>query len=534
MAACCVPRHPLVWFIVEARRVLLSAWTVVLVSCGGGQSDPAATAGGIGPTPAPILAPDSTQPPPAPAQLVVGTALSIDNGARGNPVNLRLARSANGDGFAVWQADDGTRRNLWANRYRAATATWGSPINIETSSADIDDVDLAVDPSGNATVVWHEVAAFPQYDQGVVMSARFEANVEAWAAPVTLNEHSWQARVASDATGAVLAVYVFSSPEPGPYTGFIRGRFFDPTSGTWQPEAAIEQNHRGIGYSNGPAALLDGSGNAFVGFAHSLNGDLGIVASNYYSRSTGSWDQLPPSNHSDVLGTVPGSFPGPTVSVQLAASTDGNFLMAWESPANSDATEIFVAHFMSLSRTWGNGGAQKLVPRHPPQRPPSECNCSSFDVHLQRIGSDAGGNALVLWTEGLTEGCGTRTALKAIRVDPAGAASGAVQVIDGAVGGGAGGVDLGVDPQGHAIAIWQQHKSNRSDDLSPSNIAINRFNSATGTWAGAVLAETQDGNAISPRASASGGQALLGWIQSEGGTNRVKALLQPLGDTPGQ
>ena len=148
------------------------------------------------------------------------------------------------------------------------------------------------------------------------------------------------------------------------------------------------------------------------------------------------------------------------------------------------------------------------------------------DVRLQRIGSDAGGNALVLWTES----DGMRTALKAMRLDHAGAACSAVQVIDSAVGGGAGRADLAVDPLGHAIAIWQQFEGGRPDDGSRSNIAINRFDGATGTWASAVLAETQPGNAISPRASANGGQALLGWIQAEGGVNRVKALLQPIGE----
>ena len=150
---------------------------------------------------------------------------------------------------------------------------------------------------------------------------------------------------------------------------------------------------------------------------------------------------------------------------------------------------------------------------------------------LQRIGSDASGIALVLWTE-TTAGCAT--ALKAIRVDPAGAACSAVQVIDSAVGGGAARADLAVDPQGNAIAIWQQFEGGRPDDGSRSNIAINRFDGATGTWASAVFAETQPGNAISPSASASGGQALLGWIQDEGGVNRVKALLQPLTNTPSQ
>ena len=52
--------------------------------------------------------------------------------------------------------------NLWANRYRAVTAAWGSPINIEASNTDIDDFDLAVDASGNAVVAWHEVPADPR------------------------------------------------------------------------------------------------------------------------------------------------------------------------------------------------------------------------------------------------------------------------------------------------------------------------------------------------------------------------------------
>jgi len=109
-----------------------------------------------------------------------------------------------------------------------------------------------------------------------------------------------------------------------------------------------------------------------------------------------------------------------------------------------------------------------------------------------------------------------------------------VQVIDRAVGGGAARADLGVDPQGQAIAIWQQFEGGRPDDGSRSNIAINRFDDASGTWASAVFAETLPGNAISPRTSASGGQALLGWIQSEGGENHVKALLQGLADPPSQ
>ena len=88
--------------------------------------------GGSGPSPPSSTLPpaaDTTQPTGS-AQLVVGTALSIDGGASGNPVHLRVARSANGDGFAVWQDGDGPPHKLWANRYTAATAAWGEPINL--------------------------------------------------------------------------------------------------------------------------------------------------------------------------------------------------------------------------------------------------------------------------------------------------------------------------------------------------------------------------------------------------------------------
>src|SRR5262249_34191380 len=150
------------------------------------------------------------------------------------------------------------------------------------------------------------------------------------------------------------------------------------------------------------------------------------------------------------------------------------------------------------------------------------------NIHFQRIGSDAGGNSQVLWTENI----GARTALKALRLDPSGNTCDAAEVIDSAVGGGAARVDLGVDPMGRAMAIWQQFEGGRADDGSRSNVAINRFDGIG--WTQAIFAETQSGNASSPRASATGGQALLGWIQSEGGANRVKALLQSLADAPSQ
>jgi hypothetical protein len=417
-----------------------------------------------------------------------------------------VARSTNGDSFAVWQADDGTRRNLWANRYRAATAAWGTPVNIEATDQDIDDFDLTVDPSGNAVVAWHETP----FD--LVTSARFDAGAGAWAMPVLIAHVANQPRLASDASGAVLLVY----------GGGARGRFFDSVTGTWKPEDAIEQNTFGTGASLNPVPLLDGSGNALVVFRNERIGP-GILASNYFSRNGGGWGKLPPDTPSDILGAVPNSLVfGFNDNMQLATTTGGNFLLVWQANidnggANPMTFEIRMARFTSSTRTWT--AAQTLVPIN-----------TQNDVRLQRIGSDAGGKTHVLWTESE----GMRTALKTVRLDDAGAACSAVQVIDRAVAGGAARADLAVDPRGHAIALWQQFEGGRPDDGSHSNIAVNRFDAAVGSWASAAFAEMQPGNAISPSASASGGEAMLGWIQSENGANRVKALVQPFVDSSGQ
>jgi hypothetical protein len=472
-------------------------------ACGGGGDDGTAPGSMAAPTPVP----DTAQPPSAPA-LLVGKALPIDSAASGNPVNLRVALSANGDGFAVWQAHDGTRHNLWANRYRAAAVAWGSPVNIEASSTDIDDFDLTVDAGGSAVAAWHEVSTgAPGSDRGMVMSARFDAGAGAWAPPVLLHANGNQPRVAGNDTGAVLAVYVAGAG--------VRGRFFDLASGTWQAEAAVEQNNTGTGFSSGPAVLLDGSGNALAAWRNARV-SAAIVASNYFSSSAGGWGQLPPGELGP-LGAVPGSFrQGLVENVQLAASTGGNFRAAWQATQSfgqPDNAEILAAHFTSGSRAWST--AQILVPG------------TGQNIQLQRIGSDADGNMLVLWTEN----SGVRTALKAIRVGPDAVCTTA-QVIDSAVGGGGTRADVGVDLQGRAIAIWQQFEGGRPDDGSRSNIAVNRFDGATGAWTSAVFAETEPGDAISPRVSARGGQALLGWIQPEAGANRVQVLLQPLDDAP--
>ena len=517
--------NPIRRWAIDAALVRAScvALFVCVSGCGGGSAGgPASPSTTLAPDPAL----DTTQPPLAPATLVVGTPLSIDGGATGNPVELRVVRGANGDGFAVWQAsrpEDMTNipSLLWVNRYRAATSAWGTPVNIATGAMSRGDFDLTVDRSGSAVVAWGTYPGDPNTQLGAVKSARFDASTGAWAMPVLLNSNGAQPRLASNASGAVLVVYsVVQAPStPASLNSRVKGRFLDPASGTWQPETLIEQNHledNSVTFQAQPS--LDGSDNALVAFSTGIEPsgfEEHTLASNYYSRSAGTWGELPPDD-SGLFGVVPDSL-GTQNGLQLVATIDGNFLAAWRNSFNPQAYEIVIARFTSRTRTWT--GKQTLIP-------------GDTSLQLHRIGSDANGNVHLMWTEWN----GTRLALKAARLEPGATSCGAVQLIDRAVGGHVPFLAaLAVDPRGDAIAIWDRVEGDGSE--APSNIAINRFDRVTGTWASAVLVEGQADIAFSsrrPSASASGGQALLGWIQPEGGANRIKALLQSLDSPPSQ
>ena len=64
---------------------------------------------------------------------------------------------ASGNATAVWYQYDGTRYNVWANRYSPAAGTWGTAVLIETNNAGLADMPrVTVDPGGNVTTVWRQ------------------------------------------------------------------------------------------------------------------------------------------------------------------------------------------------------------------------------------------------------------------------------------------------------------------------------------------------------------------------------------------
>ena len=112
--------------------LLLLLTIAITASCGGGGGDGTATT----------------------TTRVWGTAVLIETDNAGDAGLPQVAVDGSGNAIAVWGQSDGTRYNIWANRYVVGTG-WGTAGLIETNNAgDAGYPQVAVDGSGNAIAVW--------------------------------------------------------------------------------------------------------------------------------------------------------------------------------------------------------------------------------------------------------------------------------------------------------------------------------------------------------------------------------------------
>jgi hypothetical protein len=84
-----------------------------------------------------------------------GAAGLIETDDTGNASSPQIALDAAGNALAVWTQSDGTRDNIWSNRYTVGSG-WGTAELIETDDAgDATAPQIALDTAGNALAVWY-------------------------------------------------------------------------------------------------------------------------------------------------------------------------------------------------------------------------------------------------------------------------------------------------------------------------------------------------------------------------------------------
>ncbi|HTE40905.1 MAG TPA: hypothetical protein VK629_08740, partial [Steroidobacteraceae bacterium] len=211
------------------------------------------------------------------ANFTWGTAAAIESDNAGDALVPRVAVDTNGNAIAVWAQSNGMRFNVFANRMNAA-GTWSTPVLIETQNAgDASNPDIAFDAQGNALAVW------PQSDGARynILANRFAAATGSWGTATLIETEdvgdALRARIAMDATGNAFAVWEYQG---------VRANRYAASSNTWATAIAIHSGNPGL--ASDPQVGLDAGGNAFALWSNVNGSQFGIFA-NRYSAATNGW-----------------------------------------------------------------------------------------------------------------------------------------------------------------------------------------------------------------------------------------------------
>ena len=135
-----------------------------------------------------------------------GSATLIEPADAGDSQFPQIAWDGSGNAMAVWQQNDGTQYNIWANRYVPGSA-WGSETLIETIDAGNSGFpQIAFDGSGNALVLWEQFDG-TQYN---IWANRYVTG-SGWGFPTRVDPahpgNSMTPQIAFDGNGDAMAVW---------------------------------------------------------------------------------------------------------------------------------------------------------------------------------------------------------------------------------------------------------------------------------------------------------------------------------------
>ncbi len=213
---------------------------------------------------------------PAAAQSRWGIAMPIETDNTGDAFSPSVAIDGQGNAFAVWSQFDGTRTNAWAARFVPGFG-WETPTTIETETFGTGVIDVAADASGNAIAVWE------QNDASLtnIWANRYVAGV-GWgiAAPIESGSagNAYSPQVAMDASGKAMAAWQY-------HDGIRWRAYANLYWGAWGTPVAIDPGTGGGVLDH--ALAVDPNGNAVVVVSQCC-GPADIYANNY-SASGGAW-----------------------------------------------------------------------------------------------------------------------------------------------------------------------------------------------------------------------------------------------------
>jgi predicted enzyme related to lactoylglutathione lyase len=223
----------------------------------------------------------------------------------------QVAVDPNGNAVAVWSQDDGTRFNIWSNRY-TPSGGWETAELLETDNAgDAFSPQVATDPSGNAVAVWDQLDG----TRFNLWSSRY-TSTGGWGIAERIEADNagsaLRPQVAIDSSGNALAVW---SQDDGARLNIWANRY-TPTGG-WGIAERVETDNAGSAFN--PQVAVDPNGNAVTVWSQD-DGTRFNIWSNRYTP-TGGWG---------IAELIETDNAGNAARSQVAIGPSGNALVVWE------------------------------------------------------------------------------------------------------------------------------------------------------------------------------------------------------------
>lgn len=277
----------------------------------------------------------------------------------GDAVAVSVGMDGSGNAMVVWTQYDGTRWNVWANRYVSGQG-WSGPTEIDGTGNDAQVPALAINASGEAAVIWRQAGGSLQN----VAANRFVPGT-GWSGAQLLETDDVNSavnpEVAIDAGGIITTVWA----QDDGAGGNLRANRYEPGTG-WS--GAVSVGSTG-GTAQNPEVAMDANGRAWVVWEQSGAGDWDI----WTNRYDAGWQtaELLEINNA-----------GAAREPRLVASPDGYVTAVWrqwDSQRNNIWTNQYVPGL-------GWGYAQVVED-------------GDGDAYWARVGGDDAGNAMAVWRQ---------------------------------------------------------------------------------------------------------------------------------------
>lgn len=187
-----------------------------------------------------------------------------------------------GNAIAVWHQHDGIRNNIRANRYDAMTGAWGGAVPLENADGDATHAQVAVDSAGDAVAVWQQFEGAGD----IIYVGRYDGLIDSWEAAVAIDTddplHSHRPQVAVDGSGNATVVWVRWDGA----RSHIYGNLYDASMDTWHGAALLETDD--AGNAQDPQVVIDPAGNSIVVWAQD-DGLFENIYSQRHDAQTATW-----------------------------------------------------------------------------------------------------------------------------------------------------------------------------------------------------------------------------------------------------